>query len=63
MNRQALSLYWKRLKNLSKAVTPPITHLWTSIELSTWVLLRMNINETLKLKVLFNEAALIYTKC
>jgi len=51
----------ERLKNLSKAVTPPITHLVDLYRAIDRVLLRMNINETLKLKVLFNEAALIYT--
>jgi hypothetical protein len=50
-----------RLKDLSNAGSPPITHLVDLYRAIDRVLLRMDAKETLNLKVLFNTFALIYT--
>jgi len=50
-----------RLKDLSKAKTPPITHLVDLYRAIDRVLLRMDARETFKLKGIFNSAPLIYT--
>ncbi|MDO9537789.1 MAG: hypothetical protein Q7J68_05685, partial [Thermoplasmata archaeon] len=49
------------MKDLSKAKTPPITHLVDIYRAIDRVLLRMDTKETAKLKRSFNENALIYT--
>ncbi|HPL48456.1 MAG TPA: hypothetical protein PL030_09655 [Smithella sp.] len=50
-----------RLKDLSNAGSPPITHLVYLYRAIDRVLLRMDQSETRNLKVQFNTAALIYT--
>ena len=50
-----------RLKDLSKAKAPPITHLVDLYRAIDRVLLRMDVRETFKLKGIFNSSPLIYT--
>ena len=51
----------ERLKALSKTNTPPITHLVDFYRAIDRVLLRTDMRETLALKKIFNEEALIFT--